>query len=802
MYKKTGLLIYLVLMFAMVLISVPCGAASEATYTYSLAPTSGPDTGKTVVPLKSGALSGRNDSITVWNNGQNELVGKTISITFDLGSLQPVSKLKARSIVPTWSNFSNATFSISSDNASWTTIASKPGFPDFERDGGKIRIWEFEPEMQTSLARYIRYDIVPSGWVHPTLSDIIIIIEDTPLVAQARKSALSVVHGFYKPDVLPPNSLNGYFYEKWRDGNPLFPADAGPGGFIKVHLYNDSDNPWLVDSITLNAKNNVSVKVQDAIIKHSNTKEGALNENEIFYSSTHFGLTTGSPEAERLTAVGDPVWFNIEPNPVPAHSRAEVTVRCRLDPKSLSSVTVAGSGKSADFTPTDAFNGLKMKSYSFSYDMRRLYIYVERISESVKPVEVILLDGKDVREGMFAMQSSWNPGGVAGYIVKLPEPLKFGSFHTLTVISGDGKVDTAQIRARDAFFPICMFGPPVEEEVFLKDLARNYFNSVAWCDLAADKAIQYGLRTFSGEVGNPAVYGSFIQDEPDCVDYSCPELDGWQKLGTSGLFCAQKRQSMLAANPTALQMLNMDSTYKPLNWMCYAQLGDIIAHDPYYAGNVKDGKDPMMVYADMKILGDNAQPKPTFTLLYACADKNFGFQRFITFEELELQNAYALAAGVKGISYWWYRDAPTVANNPALMRAMGRVNARVRQVSEFAANGIATDWAKAELKGTPKQHPIASGPVRVWCKTVWSPDGMIVFVCNNEYISNEKGFTYKPIKNVPVVVTMPDAWQKKVTIYEVSDTGTSEPRTLEVKNGQVRFNIDSVKVSRWYVIKP
>lgn len=790
---------------------------AEAAYTYNIAPAGGPDAGRTTVSAVGGALSAGNDAVTSWANGANELAGRTITVTYDLGTPQTILRLKARAIVPPWCNFSKGSFSVSADGSAWTEVGSQDGFPSHEVDGGATRTWEFEPRMSPASARYVRYEITPAAFVQPALSGIVIVPQASPAVAEARDLALSRAHGFYRPDDLPPGQHEPYFtFEKWRAKDPTVPQWAGPGGFIRLSVHNDSGDPWPIDSISLNPDNGEGIKLEKAIVKQAKAKpEGPATQPAAglsYFSSSRFGLPADSPEIARLIPVGDPVWYQTDPNPVPAHGRAEVTVRLRVPPASLQSVTVAGAGRSAEVKLSAARDGIRIASYSFSHDIRRLYVYVERASDSVKPVEMILLDGKDMLEQTSALQKEWNPGGVAGYVVKLAEPLQFGGFHTLTVISGDGKMDTAQIRARDAFFPICMFGPPLDEEAFLRDISRNFFNSVTWCNPGPENNVQFGLRTFvsspgsgsagaMGTPGDPAVYGSWIYDEPDVHDYFGSELPEWLRLGTAAMYCVERNATVLQENPTALRLLNINSTFRPLNWLCYAQLGDILAHDPYYSGNTTDFKDPMVVYASMKALTENARPKPTMVLLYACADTSLGFPRFMSPEEVELENAYALAAGAKGVSYWWYRDSITVANNPALMRAMGRVNVRLQQISEFVANGIPTDWAKAGVPGQPRQHPIASGPVRVWCATIWSPQGLVVFVCNNEYLSNEKGFTYEPVKNVPVTVQMPDGWTDQVALYEVTDSGTGEPRQLDVKDGQVRFTLDSVPVSRWFVIK-
>lgn len=514
--------------------------------------------------------------------------------------------------------------------------------------------------------------------------------------------------------------------------------------------------------------------------------------------------------------MGDPVWFKVDPNPVPAQGRAEITIRCRVRPRELPAISVNLGSMFLDFeeyTASPQDSPLRISSVSFSYDLSRAYVYVKRSSENVAPVKAILWDGEDVIDSLLPLQSGWQRGAVAGFILSFSEPLQRGDFHQITAITADGQMDTAQIKARDAFFPICMFGLPIYEETFLQDMARYHFNSVAWTELPAEKAIQFGLRTFSGEADSPAVYGAWLPDEPDAHDYGCKKIGPWLRLGAQGMHVAEKRREIQVANPVALQMLNIDATFKPVNWMCYAQLGDIIAHDPYYTANFPANKDPMCVYAHMKVLTDNCRPKPSLPLLFAMThgpphkqpgDPGYREEsRFATPEEIELQNAYAVAAGAKGISYWWYRHHPTVASQPWMLRAMGRVNVRLRQIAQYVAKGIATDWARAYVPGQPKWHPIASEPVRVWCRTIWAPDAVVVFVCHNEYTSkpNPGGFSSEPIEDFPVRVRLPELWEDQVKLYEITDAGTSDPTTLAIKNGEVRFTIPSVKVSNWYLLK-
>ena len=138
-----------------------------------------------------------------------------------------------------------------------------------------------------------------------------------------------------------------------------------------------------------------------------------------------------------------------------------------------------------------------------------------------------------------------------------------------------------------------------------------------------------------------------------------------------------------------------------------------------------------------------------------------------------------------------------------MLRVMGRANVRLRQIAQYVAKGIAADWARAYVPGEPKWHPIASEPVRVWCRTIWAPDAVGVFVCHNEYTSepNPGGFSSEPIENFPIRVRLPQLWEEQVELYEITDAGTGEPTTLPIKDGEVRFTVPSVKVSKWYLLK-
>lgn len=71
------------------------------------------------------------------------------------------------------------------------------------------------------------------------MTDAVGAAEDSPDAAAAREVATAPLHGFFRPDTLPPREWDGYYGEGWRNWDPVVPSSAGPGGFIQLYLHNE-----------------------------------------------------------------------------------------------------------------------------------------------------------------------------------------------------------------------------------------------------------------------------------------------------------------------------------------------------------------------------------------------------------------------------------------------------------------------------------------------------------------------------------------------------------------------------------
>ena len=150
-------------------------------------------------------------------------------------------------------------------------------------------------------------------------------------------------------------------------------------------------------------------------------------------------------------------------------------------------------------------------------------------------------------------------------------------------------------------------------------------------------------------------------------------------------------------DPVPPHLLNLDNTYKPENWYMYAQLPDVCCADPYLQEQqrivwnerpawVPSFIKPLYVLGAATICNSACAPKPLHIILNCVRhDTKGGPFRFATPPEKTVELFYALGAGTKSFSYWWYTpygefhgcgasDKPAVA----LWRQIGLLGAQVR----------------------------------------------------------------------------------------------------------------------------
>ncbi len=112
-------------------------------------------------------------------------------------------------------------------------------------------------------------------------------------------------------------ALLPYVMDGWDLKQALLPAPAGPrftvGATIHLFVHNPSEDPIQIESLELN-----DIDLVRHLLPIHRENQGVRAASFWLNDAT----TTPLPTQRRLEALGAPVWYRIEPNPVPANGFA------------------------------------------------------------------------------------------------------------------------------------------------------------------------------------------------------------------------------------------------------------------------------------------------------------------------------------------------------------------------------------------------------------------------------------------------------------------------------------------------
>jgi hypothetical protein len=506
---------------------------------------------------------------------------------------------------------------------------------------------------------------------------------------------------------------------------------------------------------------------------------------------------------------------------LPPGGFAEVTVRLRRQVKTP--LTVQVLAKETTWTarvPTD--NTPRFAGISFSPSLDTVYCYVQHPPRpDANPVKV-LLDGADVTaRTTMAADPAVN---VMPLVIRPAQPVKKGSFHCFQAIYDDGSTAIAGIRAWGEELVYGMWGyvnqgKTAQERVdyYLGDLKRHNVNAVMESYggevgefLSGETGVEHSratgiwaMRNKSGPVLNPVYY--FLTDEPDAHDYAVKQLQPNQRLGTLGQDLVRRSHQFREQDPTPPHLLNLDNTFKPENWYMYAQLPDVCCADPYFQEQqrivwnerpawVPSFIKPLYVLGAATICNSACAPKPLHIILNSVRhDIKGGPFRFATPPEKTVELFYALGAGTKSFSYWWYTPygefygcGAADKDALALWRQIGLLGAQVRTASSVLT------------RSCPAVVPLKA-PAKLWTRTLLAGTDTLVLLAVNENIANDRlGTVVAPLPNTAVTIT-PPSWLKAVDGFEITPEGL---RDLNWKSdaGQLVLDLGKTEVARMVLL--
>jgi len=616
----------------------------------------------------------------------------------------------------------------------------------------------------------------------------------------------------------------------WHDGGyndgpeSQYPNTCGPSSPMgaSVHLF---------------LKNNgaVNVPLQNVQLAGVNLSQALYifdqSQNNAHPASIYLARSGGLITAQQfqdLVDAGEPVWYKFEPGTIPAGGVAQVVVRLRRPPATQGiNLNVIYGGGSTNVAVTVPTNQPTLAGVSFSADLTQVYLYWRRPQLGQAPIQ-ILMDGVDVTAN--AVTSTDAAMTLAPSVLQLGAPLTDGSFHVFQGVFADGQTASAGLRAWSNEFIYGMWGA-MPGSAGDTTLARNYLLGLAAhlinteVQTLGSQAVQDYLKSTEGKqlaaslglgfiidapnkwgVASPRLF--FIKDEPDSqLDPNVAGLGNTNRVGTSAQWCLQYANTYLGlGDATAvLNILNVDNYYKPYNFYNYGQLPDVLSIDPYYQIRLRRAywdapvRIPLYakatyVYAMAQAGQASCEPNPLHIVLYAVSwlESNRSFP-FPTPACKRIEVYYALAAGAKGLSFWYYNPGnPSYgigAGTPdalALWREIGMLGAEVRTAGPLLATSCPATLPTTNTAG-------------LWVRSLLvGREAMVSLIVNDNYTNTDTACVYQPISNTTVAVTLP-AWLQSPTAFEIASNGIRSVST-QIAGDRFQLNLGTVNLTRMIVI--
>ncbi len=601
----------------------------------------------------------------------------------------------------------------------------------------------------------------------------------------------------YHPDTPFPE-----FMPLWREGWPWkdehgekmrYAYEGMPlGGYLFVHLRNPGPAPLQVSDVLLSG-----VSLCEGIAPQPGVK---VTGEDRFPSSLLFSNLPRA-QIDRLMTAGEPVWWKAEPMSIPPGGMGEVTVRLRRDPRvdRLRVGLSCDNGKTLETVVKTDEPQPRFFSINFSSGLDEVFAYLRHPSGTGIPPNRMLVDGKDVTAHCtIAADRAVNTVPV---VIQLERPFEESTFHVFQAVYPDGSAATAGLRAWDLGMVYGAWGYATKgdcpEDVarrFLVDMAEHGINVHMGHSAGPGHEFMHtpqgvrlceslGIRRMThwfGNVPDPIFY--FLTDEPDAADYSHDMIEPARRLGSSGQWLVERCKLFRRRDPATPILLNIDNTFKPENWYAYAKIADVPCADPYYQEAVQSvlSSDPTnlgpyvkptYVYAVGQIYQSACAPNPMHLILHTC---RFDFKpeefpyRGPTPEEKRVEVYYALAAGAKGISFWWYtpfgRYYGAGGSDPDMVdmwTEVGLVGAEVRTASPIIT------------RSCPAAVPVKA-PRLLWVRSLLAGvDTLVIILVNDNMASDRMGTVVKPFKKARLSVQVP-TWLQPRDVFEITYEGTQD----------------------------
>lgn len=650
----------------------------------------------------------------------------------------------------------------------------------------------------------------------PAVCALLALVIITALGASPSEAAEGLAGASYFADTPFPQFMH-LWQEGWslKDEKGDIYVHARPdmplGGYAFICFRNTSDKPMKVTDLTLEGIRMTEAIAPDVV---PDRVENRFNAHILLSKLPR-------EQIEVVRNAGAPAWWRVEPREIAPGGSGQITIRMRRAPK-LETIKfgIVSEQPTIEGKITVTAAQPRFATIAFSPDLATVYLYARHPQRGVKPSKILINDTDVTASSVISSDRSLDLSPV---VVKLAEPLKWMSLYHFRAVYADGSQAMAAQRAWGHEMVYGMWYAPSDVGQTEEDCKRIVENWMSHNLNAAmggytgsgdsfffsDRGWEYrdklgfGLMTnYSSGVHAPLFL--FAMDEPDATDAHDDVVPVDQRLGTQGQYLAKWSNVLNRVEPRTPVLLNIDNTFKPENWYMYHQLTDIPCVDPYYPeqldqsyhshpGNYAAHTKPTYIYAVSTISQSSGQPKPLHVIL--CSTRYSGpggYQgRFPTPEEKRLEAYYAVSAGAKGISYWWFPskdgcgsdDPPAVA----LYNEIGLLGAELRTAGPLISTSC------------PITLPIkASG--RLMVRTLLSgSDTLAVITLNDDVLSDRVGTVYKPVGTRAVATVDLPSWIEPRDVFEITSDGVKDLSSKR-DGSKLTLELGTVQISRFAII--
>jgi hypothetical protein len=581
-----------------------------------------------------------------------------------------------------------------------------------------------------------------------------------------------------------------------------------------------------------------SVTISDVTVAGYSLADSLVENAGVHYSRSIYFKWDNPPSA--ILNAGEPVWYKGDPATIPAGGVGQAVLRLRSVPVTQPvSVGVVTSGGTVTTNITVDMNAPQLASIGYSPDLTKVYLHWRR-NGGAAPTTV-KMDGVDVTPATTTVGDPTVNFGAS--IVQLAAPLVPMSYHVFQGAYSDGKLASASQRAWTNKFIYASYGNFETSASYtiadwVAEASEHGFNNCQvsmgevggymWTGAGqADcRARGYGYTSGDKTKFNPIDPDMFfLNDEPDAEEANMENTFcgtglklpcGHSPMGILVMREIANGEGLRALRPMTPTSINLNGTFRPENYYAWGQSVDILQVDPYYQRRLSDVywrdqyriplyRQATYIYAVSRAVTSAAEPNPSNVLLYSCewkcTDDNCDTAYvgqvwpFPTTEAKRIEVYYALAAGVKGMGYWWFpKGYPSNG-----LADQGKATARAL----WKELGLLGNEIKAAQPLLVTSHPVdmtLSPGTNVWVRALASgTDTILLIVVNDDYYNDEAGCHYTPVANATLTATLPSWMQASPTAFAITAGGLTDVSTV-LNGNQLQVNLGVLNLTRMIVL--